>query len=230
MKIAILGTGTVGQTIAGRLAGLSYEVMMGTRDVAETSSRTAKDSYGGPSFTEWYADNKQVKLASFAEAAAFGEILINATSGANSINALKLAGADNLNGKVLIDIANPLDFTKGMPPILIPELCNTNSLGEEIQRSFPNTKVVKTLNTMWCGLMVNPAMVGGGDHLVFICGNNTDAKARATELLHQFGWQAQNIIDLGDISAARGTEMMLPVWLKIMGTVGSGAFNYKLVR
>jgi 8-hydroxy-5-deazaflavin:NADPH oxidoreductase len=230
MKIAILGTGTVGQTVAGRLAGLSYEVMMGTRDAAETSSRTAKDSYGGPSFTEWYADNKQVKLASFAEAAAFGEIIINATSGANSINALRLAGADNLNGKVLIDIANPLDFTKGMPPILIPELCNTNSLGEEIQRSFPNTKVVKTLNTMWCGLMVNPAMIGGGDHVVFICGNNADAKAKATEFLHRFGWQAQNIIDLGDISAARGTEMMLPVWLKIMGTLGSGAFNYKLVR
>jgi predicted dinucleotide-binding enzyme len=230
MKIAVLGTGTVGQTLAGRLSGLGYEVMMGTRNVAETLSRTKGDSFGGPPFPKWHAENRQVKLGSFAESAAFGEIVINATQGANTIDALGLANDANLNGKVLIDLSNPLDFSKGMPPILIPELCNINSLGEEIQRSYPKVKVVKALNTMSCGLMVNPALLNGGDHNAFICGNDADAKTKVTDMLKTFGWKAENILDLGDITAARGTEMVLPVWLRIMGTVGNGAFNFKVVK
>jgi predicted dinucleotide-binding enzyme len=174
--------------------------------------------------------NSQVRLGTFMQAAAFGEMVFNATHGGNTMNALQMAEEGNLKDKVLIDVANPLDFSKGMPPLLIPGLCNTNSLGEEIQRTFPGTKVVKALNTMWCGLMVNPGLIGGGDHNVFICGNDTDAKARVTRLLIQFGWTPNNIIDLGDITAARGTEMMLPVWLRIMNTVGNGAFNYRIVK
>lgn len=230
MKIAILGTGTVGQTLAVRLTDLGHEVMLGTRNVTETSARTAKDNYGGPSFSEWYANNKQVKLGTFDQAAAFGEILFNVTQGSNTLKALQLAGASNLEGKVLVDVSNPLDFSRGMPPILIPELCNTNSLGEEIQRTFPGAKVVKALNTMWCGIMVNPGMIGGGDHQAFICGNDGGARAQVTDLLVEFGWKAENIIDLGDITAARGTEMLLPVWLKIMGKLGNGAFNFKVVK
>jgi predicted dinucleotide-binding enzyme len=230
MKIAVLGTGTVGQTLVGRLSGLGYEVMIGTRNVNETLARTKGDNYGGPPFSQWYKENMQIKLGTFSEAAAFGEILFNATQGENTINALKLAGEANLDKKVLIDVANPLDFSKGMPPVLIPELCNTNSLGEEIQRSFPKVKVVKALNTMWCGLMVNPDMIGSGDHDTFICGNDADAKAKVTDLLKQFGWKTQHIIDLGDITAARGTEMILPVWLRIMGTVGNGVFNFKVIK
>ncbi|RPJ75466.1 MAG: NADP oxidoreductase, partial [Alphaproteobacteria bacterium] len=143
-KVAIIGTGAVGQTFASKLISLGYDVMMGTRNVSEKLASTAKDGYGNPPFGEWYALNNTIKLGTFAEAAAFGEIVLNATQGANSINALKLAQAKNLNGKIIIDVSNPLDFSKGMPPCLMHELSNTNSLGEEIQKVFPDTKVVKT--------------------------------------------------------------------------------------
>lgn len=229
MKIAIIGTGSVGQTFATKLTSLGHEVMIGTRNVKEKLAITAKDGMGNPPFSEWHAANKNIKLGTFAEAAAFGEIILNVTQGGNSINALKLADAKNLKGKVLIDVANPLDFSKGMPPSLLPELSNTNSLGEEIQKTFPETKVVKTLNTMWAGLMVNPNMIGGGDHTVFICGNDADAKAKVKLLLNEFGWKNNNILDLGDISSARGTEAVLPVWLRIWAATQNGAFNIKIV-
>ncbi len=228
-KIAIIGTGTVGQTFASKLVTLGYDVMMGTRNVSEKLASTAKDGYGNPPFNEWYAQNKNIKLGTFAEAAAFGEIVLNASQGANSINALKLAEAKNLNGKIIMDVANPLDFSKGMPPCLVPELSNTNSLGEEIQKTFPDAKVVKTLNTMWCGLMVNPTMIGGGNHTSFICGNDADAKTKVKSLMNEFGWKNENILDLGDISSARGTEAVLPVWLRIWGATQNGAFNFKIV-
>ena len=229
MKIAVIGTGTVGQTFASKLVALGYEVMMGTRDVATKLGSKANDVYGNPPFSEWHTANKKVQLGTFAEAAAFGEIILNVTQGGNSINALKLADAKNLEGKVLIDISNPLDFSKGMPPSLIPELSNTNSLGEEIQKTFPDTKVVKTLNTMWAGLMVNPNMIGGGDHTAFICGNDAEAKTKVKALMNEFGWKNENILDLGDISCARGTEAVLPIWLRIWSATQNGAFNFKVV-
>jgi predicted dinucleotide-binding enzyme len=228
-KIAIIGTGTVGQTIASKLITLGHDVMMGTRNVPEKLASTASDGNGNPPFSEWHAANKEVKLGTFAEAAAFGEIILNVTQGGSSINALKQADAKNLTGKILVDVSNPLDFSKGMPPCLIPELSNTNSLGEEIQKTFPGTKVVKTLNTMWCGLMVNPAMIGGGDHTNYICGNDEDAKSKVKSLLYEFGWKDENILDLGDISSARGTEAVLPIWLRIWGATQNGAFNFKIV-
>jgi hypothetical protein len=230
MKVAILGTGSVGQTLAARLTGLGHEVIIGTRNVSETLSRTKGDMYGGPPFPQWLKGNPAVKLGTFAEAAVFGEIILNATQGANTIPALQLAGEANLKGKVLLDISNPLDFSRGMPPTLIPGFCNTHSLGEEIQKVFPAVRVVKGLNTMWCGLMVNPGMIGGGDHHAFICGNDAEAKKDVGDILNQFGWNAEHIIDLGDITASRGTEMVLPVWLRIMSVVGNGAFNFKVVR
>ena len=230
MKIAIIGTGSVGRTIASKLAELNYEVMMGTRNVSDKMADSAKDNYGNPPFNEWFKNNNKVKLGSFSEAATFGDLVINATNGRNSVTALILAGAKNLAGKVMIDIANPLDFSNGMPPSLLPGLNNTNSLGEEIQKTFPETLVVKTLNTMWCGLMINPGILGGGDHINFICGNNTEAKIKVKKLLYQFGWKDENIIDLGDITGARATESMLPIWLRVMGVFKSGAFNFKLVR
>ena len=228
-KIAILGTGSVGQTYASKFIMLGYDVMLGTRNVSEKLAGSAKDGYGNPPFSEWYAANKTVKSGTFKEAAAFGEIILNDTQGVNSINALKLADENNLNEKILIDIANPLDFNKGMPPSLLPELSNTNSLGEEIQKTFPGVKVVKTLNTMWCGLMVNPAMINGGDHNAFISGNDADAKGKVKEILKSFGWLDKNIFDLGDISSARGTEMYLPLWLRFFGALNNGAFNIKIV-
>ncbi len=127
MKIAVIGTGSVGQTLASRLVSLGHQVKMGTRNVAEKLASTTKDTYGNPPFSEWHAANKNVQLGTFAEAAAFGEIILNVTKDAKSIDALKSAEAKNLAGKILIDVANPLDFSKGMPPSLIPELSNTNS-------------------------------------------------------------------------------------------------------
>lgn len=230
MKIAIIGTGIVGKTIASKLVELNHDVMMGTRNVSDKLASTATDNYGNPPFGEWIKTNSKVKLESFAEAAAFGELVVNATNGSNSLTTLILAGTKNLAGKVLIDIANPLDFSNGMPPSLLPGLNNTNSLAEEIQKTFPDTMVIKTLNTMWCGLMVNPNLVGNGDHINFISGNNTEAKNKVIKLLNQFGWLDKNILDIGDITGARATESMLPIWLKVMGVTKNGAFNFRLVR
>jgi len=229
MKIAVFGTGSVGQALSARLAGLGHKVMIGTRDVAATSARKEKDMYGGPSFSEWYASNQEINLGTFADAAVFGELIFNATNGNNAITVLNLAGS-GINGKTLIDLTNPLDFSQGMPPILIPSLINTNSLGEEIQRTFPLIKVVKTLNTMWNGLMVNPGMLANGDHNVFICGNDPSAKSQVVEMLREFGWKSESILDLGDISASRGVEMILPLWLRIMMIYGNGAFNFKIEK
>lgn len=230
MKIAIIGTGIVGKTIASKLVELNHDVMMGTRNVSDKLASTQTDNYGNPPFGEWIKTKSKVKLGSFAEAAAFGELVVNATNGSNSITALILAGTKNLAGKVLIDIANPLDFSNGMPPSLLPGLNNTNSLAEEIQRTFPDTMVIKTLNTMWCGLMVNPNLVGNGDHINFISGNNSEAKNKVIKLLNQFGWLDKNILDIGDITGARATESLLPIWLKVMGVTKNGAFNFRLVR
>ncbi len=228
-RIAIMGTGSVGRAYASKFITLGYEVMMGTRNVSEKLADTTKDSYGNPPFSEWHSANKNVKLGTFQEAAFFGEIILNATMGAKSIAALKMTDEKNLNGKILIDVANPLDFSKGLPPSLLPELSNTNSLGEEIQKTFPEVRVVKTLNTMWNGLMVNPAMLNEGDHTTFICGNSAEAKENVKEILKSFGWPEKNIFDLGDISSARGTEMYLPLWLRILGATSNGAFNIKIV-
>ncbi len=228
-RIAIMGTGSVGRAYASKFITLGYKVMLGTRNVPEKRADTAKDVYGNPPFSEWSSTNKDVKLGTFQEAAIFGEIIVNATMGAKSIAALKMADVKNLNGKILIDVANPLDFSKGLPPSLLPELSNTNSLGEEIQKTFPDLRVVKTQNTMWNGLMVNPAMLNGGDHTTFICGNSAEAKEYVKEILKSFGWMEKNILDLGDISSARGTEMYLPLWLRIFGATSNGAFNIKIV-
>ena len=230
MKIAIIGTGIVGKTIASKLVELNHDVMMGTRNVSDKLASTQTDNYGNPPFGEWIKTNSKVKLGSFAEAAAFGELVVNATNGSNSLTALILAGTKNLAGKVLIDISNPLDFSNGMPPSLLPGLNNTNSLAEEIQRTFPDTMVIKTLNTMWCGLIVNPNLVGNGDHINFISGNNSEAKNKVIKLLNQFGWLDKNILDIGDITGARATESLLPIWLKVMGVTKNGAFNFRLVR
>lgn len=230
MEIGVIGTGVVGKTIASKLAELNHDVMMGTRNVTDKLKSTEKDIYGNPPFNEWLETNSKIRLGSFSEAAAFAGLVVNATNGSSSVTALINAGAKNLAGKVLIDIANPLDFSKGMPPTLLSGLNNTNSLGEEIQKTFPDTMVVKTLNTMWCGLMINPRLIGNGDHVNFISGNNTEAKAEVRKLLNQFGWPDDNIFDLGDITGARATESLLPIWLRIMGVTKNGAFNFRIIR
>lgn len=225
MKIAILGTGGVGKAFAIRLSELGHDVTIGTRDVTNTLSKE-----GDNSFKKFLAENPKIRLADFATAAAFGELVLNVTKGANTLDVIKSAGASNLEGKVLIDISNPLDFSKGMPPSLIPELCNTNSLGEEIQKLLPKTKVVKTLNTMWNGLMINPSLIANGDHINYLCGNDADAKKKVISFLNELGWKNESLLDLGDITAARATEATLPIWLRVYGAKQSGAFNFKIVN
>ena len=226
VRLGILGTGVVGKTLAARLASLGHEVMVGTRDPEETTSRTEPDAYGNPPFGSWQEEHPEVKLGTFEEAAAHGEMVVNATAGGVSLEALELAGEGNLNSKIVMDVSNPLDFSQGMPPTLA--VSNTDSLGEQIQRRFPGAKVVKTLNTMNAYLMVDPAQLAGADHTVFVSGDDAEAKQAVTELLESFGWT--DVIDLGDITTARGTEMLLPVWLRLFGALQKPVFNFKIVR
>lgn len=226
MKFGILGTGIVGQTIGAKLIEAGHDVLFGTRDVEKTLARTELDVYGNPPFSEWKKQRPQVRLGTFQEAAAHGEILFNTTAGVASLAALDQAGADNLRDKILVDIANPLDASQGFPPTLA--VCNTDSLAEQIQNAFPETKVVKTLNTMNCFVMVNPGMVPG-DHTVFVSGNDGDAKAQVSTMLTEwFGWQPRNIIDLGDISTARGVEMLLPIWIRLYSALQNPMFNFHI--
>lgn len=224
MKIGIVGSGVVGQTIGGKLIEIGEDVILGTRSPDQLD---VKRGIGAP-LAQWLAKNGgKGRIATFAEAAAHGEIVINATAGTISVEALQLAGAENLEGKILIDIGNPLDFSRGMPPTLT--ISNTDSLGERIQHAFPQTKVVKTLNTTTAAIMINPQAVAGGDHDLFVSGNDAAAKAQVTELLKRwFGWRS--VIDLGDITTARGAEMVLPLWIRLWGALGTPMFNFKIAR
>ena len=215
MDYGVLGTGMVGQAIASKLIALGHEVKMGSRQA------------GNEKAVAWAATaGTLASEGSFADAAAFGEVVFNCTSGTGALAALEAAGSENLRGKVLVDVANPLDFSHGMPPSL--SVCNTDSLGEQIQRALPEVRVVKSLNTMNCELMVDPGLVPG-DHAVFVCGDDPAAKAEVSRLLGEFGWPPARIVDLGGIAAARGTEMFLPLWLLLMGARGSAQFNIAVV-
>ena len=226
MKCGVLGTGTVGRVIGSRLAELGHEVTIGTRDVDTLLAGTEPDAMGNEPFASWRGKHPEIGLGTFAVAAAASELIVNATNGAGSLEALRAAGEKSLDGKVLIDIANPLDFSGGMPPSL--SVSNTDSLGEQIQRAFPDVRVVKALNTMNAFVMADPSLVAGGEHTVFVSGNDEQAKAQVTEILRSFGWK--DVIDLGDITTARGTEMYLPLWLRSWGALGTGTFNISVAR
>jgi predicted dinucleotide-binding enzyme len=225
VNIAVLGSGTVGRAIAARLAELDHTVTIGTRDPRATVARTDADAMGNPPYAAWAAAHPGIELATFADAAAGAEMVVNATNGAAALEVLGLAGAENLAGKVLLDIANPLDFSAGMPPTLFVK--DTDSLGEQIQRAYPETRVVKSLNTLTADLMVRPDALPEGSS-VFVSGDDADAKSTVTALLKEFGHE--DVIDLGDITTARGTEMLLPVWLRLYGALGTPVFNFKIVR
>lgn len=224
-KFAILGTGSVGQTLAARLTELGHEVMIGTRNVADTLARTDKDVFGNPPFSVWAKNHENIPLGTFAEAIGFGEILVNCTAGQASIPALKSGDPNQMKGKTLIDISNPLDFSQGFPPSLW--VANTDSLGAQIQRTFPELNVVKTLNTMNAQVMVNPALIPG-EHCVFLSGNNAGAKAGVAKTLKSFGWPDQSIIDVGDIGTACATEMLLPLWVRLYGALKTPMFNFNV--
>jgi predicted dinucleotide-binding enzyme len=217
MKIAVLGTGAVGTTIASKLIELGHQIMIGSR--SKNNEKLAE-------FINKHNDS--VSTGTFEEAATFGEIIFNCVKGEFAIEALRLAGNGIVN-KILVDVSIPVDTSKGMPFTLIPELCNTNSLGEEIQKAFPNTKVVKTLNTMWSTLMMVPTMLKDGDHTNFICGNDDEAKEKVRSLLNEIGWKDESILDLGDITGSRGVEGVLQLWWKIWGAT-MGTFSIKVIN
>ncbi|MBE7511214.1 MAG: NAD(P)-binding domain-containing protein [Anaerolineales bacterium] len=211
MNVGILGSGKVAQTLGTKIASLGHPVMLGARDAAK--------------LTEWAEGTANTQIGTLGETAQFGEILFNCISGSGSLEALTLAGAENMAGKILIDLANPLDFSQGFPALFV---ANTDSLGEQIQRAFPDVKVVKALNTVTAALMVNPSQLGG-DHFLPLCGNDPEARATVADILKiWFGWQT--ILDLGDLSGARAMEGMLLMWIRLYGMFGTGMFNFTLVK
>lgn len=216
MRMGVLGTGTVGQTVGTKLAELGHEVVLGARQATNEKAIGWAERTGGGA-----------RAAAFADAAAHGEMVFNATAGVGSLAALGAAGAANLAGKVLVDIANPLDFSAGMPPSLT--IVNTDSLGEAIQREFPDARVVKALSTVTARVMVDPSRLPG-EHNLPIAGDDAEAKRAVLRLLGEFGWPAESVIDLGGITAARAMEMYLPLWLRLAHATGTADFNIKVIR
>ncbi|MQS10851.1 NADP oxidoreductase [Streptomyces kaniharaensis] len=216
MRFGIIGTGMVGQTLADKLVSLGHEVTLGSR-TKDNEKALAWAGRTGPNG----------HCGTFADAAAFGEVVFNATGGTVSVAALQAAGAERLAGKLLIDVSNPLVFSPEGELTLDP--VNTDSVGERIQREFPEARVVKALNTVNAAVMVEPGRLSG-EHNLFVAGNDEDAKAEVIALLGEFGWPAEWIIDLGDITGARATEMMMPFWLRLYRHFGSGEFNYAFRR
>lgn len=215
MKIAVLGTGMVGQQIASKLVELGHEVMMGARSATNETATAWAAAHGA-----------QAHHGTFADAAAFGEWAFNCTAGVHSLAALEAAGADHLKGKILIDLSNPLDFSQGFPPRL--SVCNDDSMGEQIQRALPETRVVKTLNTMSNPIMVDAGRVPG-EHVIFVGGEDATAKGEVSNFLReQFGWS--QIIDLGGIDSSRGVEAWLLLWTRLYGVLGHADFNLALLQ
>jgi 8-hydroxy-5-deazaflavin:NADPH oxidoreductase len=214
MKIGILGTGVVGETIGAKLVALGHDVKISGRAPTNEKANAWIAKVGG-----------KASYGTFQQAAAFAEIVFNCTKGDGAVEAVK-AAKDGLKGKILVDVTNPLDFSAGFPPMLF--VSGADSLGERIQREVPETKVVKSLNTINCDVMVDPSRVGGDSDL-FVSGNDAEAKAAVSRFLReQFGWK--NVIDLGDITTARGTESYFALWIRLMTTLKTADFNIKLVR
>ncbi|MGW3104629.1 NADPH-dependent F420 reductase [Streptomyces sp. NPDC001100] len=213
MRYAVLGTGEVGQALGGKLVELGHQVILGSR---------TKDN---PAAAKWAESaGAGAGAGTFAEAAAAGEVIVNAVGGRVALAALEAAGAEHLDGKVVLDVSNPLAFEDGRLRLSPVE---SDSVGEQIQRAFPHARVVKSLNTVNCQVMVDPSLVPG-EHQVFVCGEDADAKARVTALLGEFGWPAHRVLDLGGIESARAVEMMLPLWVNLFRTLGHGEFNLEV--
>ncbi|MEA5453120.1 NAD(P)-binding domain-containing protein [Sinomonas sp. JGH33] len=214
MEIGILGSGLVGRTLGAKFLELGHRVTIGSRDAAK------------PEAIEW-ADAHGAAATDFAETAESAELLVNATAGIASLDVLLSIGAEALGGKVLIDVANRLDFSAGFPPFVT--ISHHMSLAEELQHAFPSLHVVKALNTMNAPVMVAPERVGEGVHDVFMAGDDDEAKSQVADILASFGWHRDRIRDLGGIAAARGVELYLPLWLELMRNLGTAKFNIRIV-
>lgn len=226
MNIGIIGSGMVGRAFALRLAELNHDVVVGTRDVFSTLSRKEPDSKGIPAWQFWAKEHAEVSLVTFSEAGRFADVVINATEGAVSMLALEETGDENLQGKIILDLALPLSYAPGRPPRLA--FANDDSLGEQIQRAFPTAQVVKTLNTMSYTVMLNPSILPGS-HNAFLSGESNEAKETIAGLLTEFGWPAGDIIDLGGIETSRATEMYATLLFQLSKVKGNYDFNISVV-
>jgi 8-hydroxy-5-deazaflavin:NADPH oxidoreductase len=225
MKIGIIGGGSVGQTLGAKLLANGNDVRLGIRNPSPVELDKARQN--ADTLANW-SKTTGGKVVTFAEAAKHGDMIISATSGGVAIEALQQAGIANLKNKIIIDISNPLDFSRGMPPSLLPDYSHGTSLGEEIQKAFPEAGVVKAFNTIAAAVMVNPAAVPG-EHDLFIAGNDAAAKQTVSDFARkEFGWAS--IVDMGDITGARATEHLLPFWVRSWGVLGSPVFNIRIVK
>ncbi len=213
MRIAVIGTGLAGRTLAQGLKRIGHDVVVGTRDPDETARRE-----------EWV--DFDIPLRALGLVAADADLVVNATNGLASLAALGAIGTEHLAGKVIVDVANPLDFSQGFPPTL--SVKDTDSLAEQIQRAFPGARVVKSLNTVTAAVMVDPASLGDGDTTIFAAGDDAEARQQVIGLLRELGWQ--DIVELEGLHNARGLEMWLPLWARLMGALGTAEFNMKLIR
>lgn len=223
MHIAVLGTGTVGRTLAGDLAAAGHQVVIGTRDPQATLARELPGSAG--TFGDWVTATPGVDVTDMTSAVGSGDLIVNALNGLGSLDVVTAAGPERFAGKVVIDVTNPLDFSRGFPPTLFVK--DTDSLAEQVQRAAPEARVVKCLNMMAAPLMLHPERLPEPT-TVFLCGDDPSAKDAVTELLQAAGWR--DIVDLGGLSAARGMEMWLALWVRAMGPLGGAMFNIKVVR
>lgn len=216
MRVAVLGSGSVGRAVAAGMSKAGHEVVLATRDTTRAELQRWSSETGVP-------------LAVPVEAARGVEVLVNATPGDASAAALAGAGAggDELAGTVVLDLANPLDFSAGFPPSLT--VANTDSLAETLQRAFPRLRVVKALNTVNVEVMVDPGGLAEPSAL-FVAGDDAGAKATVTELLVSLGWDRDQLVDLGPLQAARGSEAYLLLWVRLMQALGTPKFNVRLVR
>lgn len=228
MKIGILGCGIVGQTLGAKLVSQGHDVMLGTRDPKDMEKPRGMGGMGAPLGKWLHEGGKGATVGTFAEAARHGELIIHSTAGEVAIDAVQSAGKENLRGKVVLDTSNDLDLSHGFPPATRATDYPSGSMGVKLQQALPDSHVVKALNTMTAFLMVDPKQLAGGDHTVFISGNDAAAKEKVTQLLRSWGWK--DVFDTGDINTSTGPEMLFALWTKALGKLGRVPFNFKVVR
>lgn len=223
MKVGIFGTGNVGRTIAEKFASEGNEVMIGTRDVEDTLAKTEPDAMGNPAYKAWQKNNLRVKLGSFEDTAKFGELIVISTSGNAAKKAIELGGKENFSGKIVIDMTNPVESS--VPPKYYGEF--GNSIGEQVQHLLPEAKVVKTFNQMGVQIVVNPQREDG-DPVLFLAGNDTEAKLQVSEIAKKWGWK--EVVDFGDISQSFWLETLVMLWIQYAFKNNSWSHAFSFLR